>query len=377
MIAKTNMPEAAFGAWGYSPVHGVTLNPWNTAFTTGGSSSGTAAALAAGFAPMGLGSDTGGSLRSPAECCGCVGFRPSKGRYSDKGIVPCDVRRDTAGPMARSVADLALMDAVITDNVQYAPAVLSDVSVAVPHDFASKVESVSGLKKALEIVQTAFADAGASVKSGEEVTLKTVFPSKEEWKHAKPVSFTELGFQQYVKEHEDAWKEAGLELDAVLDQSEKPAIKPYFKTPFFGEVNLSAVGEEERAALIAAHDAELRSWEEAYTKFFDEHGVDVVLTPCNTSVQPEAMSAAAYKDAQLKDLFGKHMGLTFLAPTIELDNLSACRVPCLALPTSARHEEGVDLKGAGPLPAGVLLWGRVDGDQKLLEVALALEVAMK
>ncbi|CAE8604860.1 unnamed protein product, partial [Polarella glacialis] len=108
MVAKTNMPEMARNTNMWSPIHGKCLNPVNLAHTPAGSSSGTAAAIAAGIVSTGIGSDTGGS------CCGLVGFRPSPGRYSLEGCVPCVGPCDTPGPLATSVRDIMLMDSVIT-----------------------------------------------------------------------------------------------------------------------------------------------------------------------------------------------------------------------------------------------------------------------
>merc|ERR1719359_2693886 len=100
----------------------MTCNPHSLEHSPGGSSSGTAAAIACGIAPVGLGSDTSGSLRIPAACCGIVGFRPSRGRWPCTGVVPVDSRKDTPGPMAGSVADVALLDAVVTGEQQVQPA---------------------------------------------------------------------------------------------------------------------------------------------------------------------------------------------------------------------------------------------------------------
>ena len=82
-------------------------------FSPGGSSNGTAAAIAAGMAPCGLGSDTSGSLRIPAEICGVTGMRPSKSRYPQAGCVPLG-RPDCIGPMGLTVADVALLDSVMS-----------------------------------------------------------------------------------------------------------------------------------------------------------------------------------------------------------------------------------------------------------------------
>ena len=88
VIAKTNMPILASAIHGYSALYGMCRNPHDLNRSPGGSSSGTASAIAAGITSAGLGSDTAGSCRLPAEACGVAGFRPSLGRYPKDGIIP-------------------------------------------------------------------------------------------------------------------------------------------------------------------------------------------------------------------------------------------------------------------------------------------------
>jgi len=144
-IAKTTLPEAAFGMWGWSKLHGLTKNPFNPKHTAGGSSTGSAVGLAAGYAPIAIGSDTEGSMRGPAEFAGVVGLRPTMGRYPDAGIVPCNIQRDTAGMMACTAADVAALDAVVMGAPisDYTPATLSNIKVAVPKDWAALGEKVA------------------------------------------------------------------------------------------------------------------------------------------------------------------------------------------------------------------------------------------
>ncbi len=107
MLGKTNMLEFAYGY--PHPEIGETANPWNLSRTAGGSSGGSAAAVAAGLAWGALGSDTGGSIRSPAAYCGITGLKPSYGLVSLAGVVPLSWSLDHAGPMARTAADCALL----------------------------------------------------------------------------------------------------------------------------------------------------------------------------------------------------------------------------------------------------------------------------
>src|SRR5262252_5715269 len=111
VIGKTHTVEFAMGGWGTNQHRGTPWNPWDTdvARTPGGSSSGSAVAVAAGFAPWAIGTDTGGSVRLPASWCGLSGLKTTIGRVSTYGILPLAPTLDTPGPMARSVADAVLL----------------------------------------------------------------------------------------------------------------------------------------------------------------------------------------------------------------------------------------------------------------------------
>lgn len=109
IFAKTNMHEWAFGATNTTSNIGVTNNPHNLSHITGGSSGGSAAAVAAGIVPAALGSDTGGSVRIPASACGIYGFKPSYGRASRFGVLPLSWSLDAPGPMANSIEDIELL----------------------------------------------------------------------------------------------------------------------------------------------------------------------------------------------------------------------------------------------------------------------------
>ena len=116
IIGKTRMPE--FGAWPYteSVDGGITRNPWNTAHTPGGSSGGTAVAVAAGMVPVGLGGDGGGSIRIPSACCGLFGLKPERGRTTTAPMTQLWWALGTAGPLSRSVLDSALVYDAIRGN---------------------------------------------------------------------------------------------------------------------------------------------------------------------------------------------------------------------------------------------------------------------
>ncbi len=129
IIGKTNMSEFAYGATNNNQHYGATHNPWNLERTTGGSSGGSAAAVAAGFALAALGTDTGGSIRIPSALCGVIGLKPTFGRVSCHGTMPLVPAYDHVGPIARSTTDIALMLKAIAGRDPRDP---TTASVSVP-----------------------------------------------------------------------------------------------------------------------------------------------------------------------------------------------------------------------------------------------------
>jgi aspartyl-tRNA(Asn)/glutamyl-tRNA(Gln) amidotransferase subunit A len=122
VVGKANADEFAWGVCGQNVHYGDTVNPIAPDRVAGGSSSGNAAALAAGIVPLALGTDTGGSVRLPAAACGVVGLKPAYGAVPTQGVFPLAASFDTVGPMARTVADCALAHAVLTGGGVPAPA---------------------------------------------------------------------------------------------------------------------------------------------------------------------------------------------------------------------------------------------------------------
>ena len=114
VVGKTNTHEIALGVTGNNPHYGTARNPWDTMRIPGGSSSGSAIAVATGMALGALGTDTGGSIRIPASLCGVVGFKPTYGRVSLRGVFPLSWNLDHVGPLTKCVKDAALMLQVIS-----------------------------------------------------------------------------------------------------------------------------------------------------------------------------------------------------------------------------------------------------------------------
>jgi len=178
ILGKTNLDEFAMGSSTENSSRQITRNPWNLEKTPGGSSGGSAAAVAAGFAPAALGSDTGGSIRQPASLCGVVGVKPTYGRVSRYGLVAFASSLDQIGPMGRSVADVAIvLGAICGHDPSDSTSVNVDVpdftadldkgvkglTIGVPWSFLSESMD-AGVRENFDATVNAMKDAGATVK---------------------------------------------------------------------------------------------------------------------------------------------------------------------------------------------------------------------
>src|SRR3989475_2340862 len=178
ILGKTNMHELAFGISGYNegfftklPIG--TRNPYDRRRIAGGSSSGTGTAIGGRLAPGGLGSDTGGSVRIPAALTGGAGLRPTLGRYSQEGVTPIAHSRDTVGPMARTVTDVAQLDSVIVHGKLPPTASLDGVRLGVyrAYFFADlDADTKAVIDAALEKLKA----AGVTIVEGDMPDLKTL-----------------------------------------------------------------------------------------------------------------------------------------------------------------------------------------------------------
>jgi Asp-tRNA(Asn)/Glu-tRNA(Gln) amidotransferase A subunit family amidase len=134
LAGKTNLHEFAYGGSGMISAYGPVRNPWNPSRITGGSSSGSASAVAAGMCPAAIGTDTAGSIRLPASFCGIVGFKPTYAAVSAEGIVPLAQSYDHVGPMTRSVEDARILYMVLTGASDHATAPAA-LRVGIPENY--------------------------------------------------------------------------------------------------------------------------------------------------------------------------------------------------------------------------------------------------
>jgi aspartyl-tRNA(Asn)/glutamyl-tRNA(Gln) amidotransferase subunit A len=167
-VGKTNLDEFAMGSSTESSAFGPTRNPWNLGRVPGGSSGGSAAAVAAGFVPLALGSDTGGSIRQPAALCGVVGVKPTYGVVSRYGLVAFASSLDQIGPFATTVADAAALLEAIGGHDE-----LDTTSLALPAPRCTEVlsEGVEGLRVGVigEFLADASPDCAGAVRDAAEV----------------------------------------------------------------------------------------------------------------------------------------------------------------------------------------------------------------
>ncbi|MBY5984689.1 Asp-tRNA(Asn)/Glu-tRNA(Gln) amidotransferase subunit GatA [Halomonas sp. DP5Y7-2] len=181
-LGKTNMDEFAMGSSNESSFYGPVKNPWDLNAVPGGSSGGSAAAIAAGFVPAALGTDTGGSIRQPAAFCGITGLKPTYGRVSRYGMIAYASSLDQGGPMARSAEDCAhLLNAIaghdvrdstsvargVPDYTEELTAPLSGLKIGLPREyFGDGLDS--GVRQAIDEAIKVYESLGASVR---EVSL--------------------------------------------------------------------------------------------------------------------------------------------------------------------------------------------------------------
>ena len=195
IIGKTNMDEFAMGSTTETSFYGVTKNPWNLEHVPGGSSGGSCVAVAAGEAPLALGSDTGGSIRQPAAFCGVVGLKPTYGRVSRYGLIAYASSLDQIGPVGKNVSDCAALYEVIAgyDAKDSGSSTISDSAMPSADDYYenAKPRDVAGMRIG---VPKEYLEEGADrrVKEALSRTIATLV------KNGAKIEFFSLGMVDYV-----------------------------------------------------------------------------------------------------------------------------------------------------------------------------------
>jgi indoleacetamide hydrolase len=339
LMGKTNLHELSCGWTSNNATFGAVLNPYDPTRTPGGSSGGSAAAVAARVAPLAIAEDTYGSIRVPATFCGLAGLRPTFGRYPGSGVMALGLDKfDQVGPLARSVRDLALFDTVVTgarDTLE--PLALKNVRIAVSPKFhAAEIDPEVDriIRNALQRIES----AGATIVHAE-------LPA--EALRASDLVREILGFEllesftRFLRE-----QNTGVSLDQLISQA-GPNLAPLLVA------SRNPGPRENYNALLR----ELAQIEVAIHGFYRTHRVDAVAFA--TSVTP----AFAQGDAGSVKVNGREMNL-FTAIGRNVGPASCARLSCLVLPA------GITASG---LPVGLELDGMPGTDRRMLALGLAVE----
>ncbi len=336
LIGKTNLHEFAYGVTSNNPHFGPVRNPWDLDRIPGGSSGGSAAALAAGLCYGSIGTDTGGSIRIPASLCGVVGLKPGLGRVSADGAIPLSPTLDFVGPMARTVADVALLFQAITaqkknNHLPRARHLSSprgpQLRIGIPKHFLLDVVSPE-IQQAFESSLVTLKKLGAKLK---EVSL----PYLKETEHAG----NQIAWAEATHYHQQAgWYPAhaadyGEDVRSRLEMGEKVSALEYLRA-----LDL-------REKFIAGFHLALL-----------ENEVDALVTPTTPIAAPligEENISIAGKDHSTRAL------LLRLNRPANLGGLPAISVPCGLTPTG--------------LPAGLQFLAGVNEESLLLDLAARFE----
>ncbi len=337
LFGKANMHEIGIGVTGQNPIHGTPRNPYNPAHYTGGSSSGSAAAVAAGFCPVALGADGGGSIRIPAAFCGLIGLKPTFGRVSEFGAAPLAWSVAHLGPLAASAADAALAYAVLAgpdpkdplslhqpdpgllgwDNLD-----LSDLTLGVYWPWFR--HATADIVEACETMLNHFTGLGASIR-------EIVLPDLEASRVAHVITIAGEMSQALNATYDQHHQEHSLQVRLNL------ALARRFTTADYVQA------QRVRTRTIANFNQALSE-------------VDVIITPASGLPAPP-IPATAFPDGD-SDLTTLTEIMRFVTPA----NLTG--LPAIAFPTG--------YNGAG-LPLGMQAIGRAWQETTLLRLALAAE----
>lgn len=334
IMGKTNTHEIALGVTGNNPHYGAAHNPWNTDLIPGGSSSGSAIAVATGMALGALGTDTGGSIRIPASLCGVVGFKPTFGRVSTRGVVPLSWNLDHVGPLTTCVRDAALLLQVISIYDAIDP---GSIKMITGDYLGHLVDDIQGKKFTLGV--------GEFVESADPEVLNAVRDTAK--------VFESLGCK--VQEVNVSWMREAALANATMTRSDGAAVhrdRLRENPEMFGEDVLRRL--QEGAKTTSTEYALARRTQTEVKKrcelFFES--TDFLIIPSTPIVAPAIAGNDAVEQAAR---------LTRFTAPFNLAGLPAISVPC-----------GFTKAG---LPIGLQIVSKAWGDAKVLNAAYAYEQA--
>jgi indoleacetamide hydrolase len=348
VFGKNNLVEMSYGLTGKNVHYGQVKNPYGSSYVSGGSSSGSAAAVAAQIVPAALGGDTVGSIRVPAALCGVVGFRPTTGRWPRDGVAPISHTLDTTGPLARNVEDCALIDQIVTgDAVALSgQADLKGTKFAyAPRQYLDLVESeveayfndtLHRLRDAgAEIIEIDLGEDFSSIaeRSTWNIFFHETMPAISEFlrRYDFPVSFDEIydGLGSDVKE---LWRHS------VLDTGQGSISREVYETA------------------VAVDRPELQR---RFHEVFSDHGSDAILFPTTPCTAPLIEHQAEFTIADNE--------VRYLALAKNTVPGSGAGLPGVSIP--------IGLSGHG-LPIGIEIDGSPGRDRALLDLARRVEAAL-
>lgn len=362
-FGKTNLDEFAMGGSGEKSAFGATKNPWDTARIPGGSSSGSAAAVAAGLVPAALGTDTGGSIRQPASMCGIVGFKPGYGRNSRSGVIAMASSLDCPGYFTRSVRDAGLLyeatagydpkdattlsESVKLDEKIWEKTDLKGMKVGVPAEyFADGIDA--GVRAEIENTIAKMRELGAEIvdislpHTKEGISVYYIICPAEVASNMARFDGIRFGYK------------ADGAHDIANNRSEGLG-KEVQRRSMVGSFVLSSGFYDAYYGKASAVRELIR---DDFKKAFEQ--VDVIVTPTAPSV--------AWKIGEkISDPVAEYMEDVFTVPA------SLAGLPGLVVPVGfASPADDVNKK----LPVGIQILGPVLGEEKVLEVGNILENAL-
>ncbi len=363
LLGKTNMDEFAMGSSNENSAYGPVLNPWDPTRVPGGSSGGSAAAVAGGLAPCAIGTDTGGSIRQPASLCGIVGMKPTYGAISRYGMIAFASSLDQCGPLTRDVTDAALLLAAMEGRDP-----CDSTSVGIPGGIELPGrEDLRGLRFGVP-VELAGDGMEAGVRASFEATLEQIEQLGGELDEV-PLPHAEHGISAY---YVLAPAEASTNLaryDGVrygLRAEGDDLLEMYERTRAEG------FGEEVKRRIMLGTYALSSGYYEAYygraqrvrTRIVEDYArafeaVDFVVTPTSPSVAFEL-------GAKTDDPLAMYLNDFFTVP------MPLAGIPAISIPAGLAEPEG----GGPRLPVGFQLAAPAFAEAGLLDAAYALEQAI-